>query len=52
MWPVGGDYWARPRHPWSCVLFVLPLLMIYEVQNGRIARAWSIVGTKTMDAQP
>jgi hypothetical protein len=29
----------------------IKLLMIYEVQNGRIARAWSIVGTKTMDAQ-
>jgi membrane protease YdiL (CAAX protease family) len=31
MLPVGGEYWPRPRHPWSCVLFVLPLLMIYEV---------------------
>jgi hypothetical protein len=31
MLPVGGEYWARPRHPWSCVLFVLPLLLIYEV---------------------
>ena len=28
---AGGDYWSRPRHPWSCVLFVLPLLAIYEV---------------------
>jgi hypothetical protein len=26
-----GDYWTRARHPWSCVLFVLPLLAIYEV---------------------
>jgi hypothetical protein len=24
------------------------LVMIYEVQNGRIAKAWSIAGTKTM----
>jgi membrane protease YdiL (CAAX protease family) len=28
---AGGDYWSRPRHPWSCVLFVVPLLAIYEV---------------------
>ena len=26
----------------------LELIMIYEVQNDRIARAWSIVGTKTL----
>jgi hypothetical protein len=26
----GGSYWAAPRHPWSCVLFVLPLLLVYE----------------------
>jgi hypothetical protein len=26
-----GDYWTRARHPWSCILFVLPLLAIYEV---------------------
>jgi hypothetical protein len=29
----------------------IKLLMIYEVQNGRIARAWSIAGAKTIDAQ-
>ena len=29
----------------------LELLMIYDVQNGRIARAWSIVGTKRLDAK-
>jgi membrane protease YdiL (CAAX protease family) len=28
---VSGDYWARARHPWSCVLFVVPLLLFYEV---------------------
>jgi len=26
----------------------IELLMIYEVQNGRIAKAWSIAGTKTL----
>jgi hypothetical protein len=25
------------------------LLMIYEVQQGRIAKAWSVSGTKTLD---
>jgi hypothetical protein len=25
------DYWTATRHPWACVLFVLPLLTIYEV---------------------
>jgi hypothetical protein len=29
----------------------LELLMIYDVQNGRIARAWSIAGTKLLDAK-
>ncbi len=24
-------YWAATRHPWSCVWFVLPLLLVYEV---------------------
>jgi hypothetical protein len=28
------------------------LLMIYEVQSGRIAKAWSIAGAKTMDDEP
>lgn len=27
----------------------LQLLMIYEVQSGRIARAWNIAGKKTLD---
>ena len=30
----------------------IELLMIYEVQNGRIARAWSIAGAKTLDKEP
>ena len=29
----------------------LELLMIYDVQKGRIAKAWSIVGTKKLDAR-
>src|SRR5262245_61202113 len=24
-------YWTATRHPWACVLFVLPLLAIYEI---------------------
>jgi Type II CAAX prenyl endopeptidase Rce1-like len=31
MFTPGGAYWTATRHPWSCVLFVLPLLAIYEV---------------------
>jgi Type II CAAX prenyl endopeptidase Rce1-like len=31
MFRLGGDYWAATRHPWSCVLFVVPLLLIYEI---------------------
>jgi hypothetical protein len=27
----GGGYLAAARHPWACVLFVLPLLAAYEV---------------------
>ncbi len=27
----------------------ISLIMIYEVQNGRIAKAWSIAGEKTLD---
>lgn len=26
----GPSYWTATRHPWSCVLFVLPLLAVYE----------------------
>jgi membrane protease YdiL (CAAX protease family) len=25
------SYWQATRHPWSCVLFVLPLLAVYEL---------------------
>jgi len=25
------NYWSATKHPWACVLFVLPLLAIYEV---------------------
>lgn len=25
------QYWAATKHPWACVLFVVPLLTIYEV---------------------
>src|SRR5262249_13288147 len=25
------DYWSATRHPWACVLFVLPLRAAYEV---------------------
>src|SRR5258708_1771754 len=31
MFPTSGEYWAATRHPWSCVLFVVPLLLTYEV---------------------
>jgi hypothetical protein len=30
MFPDSGEYWRATRHPWSCALFVLPLLAIYE----------------------
>lgn len=30
----------------------IKLIMIYEVQNGRIARAWSIAGEKVLDQKP
>lgn len=25
------NYWSATKHPWACVLFVLPLLTIYEI---------------------
>jgi membrane protease YdiL (CAAX protease family) len=28
---VGSGYLPATRHPWSCVIFVLPLLLVYEV---------------------
>lgn len=31
MWWAGGSYWSATRHPWSCALFVVPLLALYEV---------------------
>jgi len=30
----------------------IELVMIYEVQNGRIAKAWNIAGKKTLDKRP
>jgi membrane protease YdiL (CAAX protease family) len=33
----GESYWAGTRHPWSCVLFVLPLLAAYEFGLHRLA---------------
>jgi hypothetical protein len=30
MFHFGGEYWTATRHPWSCLLFVVPLLAIYE----------------------
>jgi hypothetical protein len=30
----------------------IELIMIYEVQNARIARAWNIAGKKTLDRKP
>jgi len=29
----------------------IELVMIYEVQNGRIAKAWSIAGAKTLETK-
>ena len=31
---------------------VLGAVVIYEVQNGKIAKAWLILGPKTLDAKP
>ena len=31
---------------------VIEYVMIYEVRHGRIAKAWSIVGTRILDAKP
>ncbi len=31
MQPETDNYWAATKHPWACVLFVLPLLAIYEI---------------------
>ncbi len=28
---TAGSYWTATRHPWSCVLFVVPILAIYEI---------------------
>ena len=30
----------------------LEMVMIYEVQAGRIAKAWSLAGAKTLDPKP
>jgi membrane protease YdiL (CAAX protease family) len=30
--PTSADtYWSATKHPWACVLFVLPLLVTYEI---------------------
>ena len=29
--PSDDHYWSATKHPWACVLFVLPLLAIYEI---------------------
>ena len=30
--PTEADhYWIATKHPWACVLFVLPLLATYEI---------------------
>jgi membrane protease YdiL (CAAX protease family) len=29
--PADASYWSATRHPWSCVLFVLPLIAVYEL---------------------
>ena len=26
-----STYWSATRHPWSCLLFVVPLLLVYEI---------------------
>src|SRR5688500_7288344 len=28
---ANDSYWSATKHPWACVLFVLPLLAIYEI---------------------
>ncbi|MBI2808481.1 MAG: CPBP family intramembrane metalloprotease [Planctomycetes bacterium] len=53
------NYWAATKHPWACVLFVLPLLVIYEVglyatgteaRNG--ADAWLRAGLNEVGIAP
>ena len=29
--PAEDNYWQATRHPWACILFVLPLLLMYEL---------------------
>ena len=40
--PTEADnYWSATKHPWACVLFVLPLLATYELglyATGHAAR--------------
>ena len=62
--PIETDnYWSATRHPWACVLFVLPLLAIYEVglyatgttgpeelRNG--ADAWLRAGLSEIGVSP
>jgi hypothetical protein len=56
------SYWPATKHPWACVLFVLPLLVIYEVglyvsgcppeelRNG--ADAWLRAGLDAIGLSP
>src|SRR5437762_11156405 len=62
--PLDTDnYWTATRHPWACVLFVLPLLAIYEIglyasdvaapeelRNG--ADAWLRAGLAALGVAP
>lgn len=29
--PIGKSYWALTRHPFTCLIFLLPLLVVYEI---------------------
>src|SRR5262245_4331657 len=56
------SYWPATKHPWACVLFVLPLLAIYEIgfhvsgcppeelRNG--ADAWLRAGLDAIGLSP
>ena len=49
MSPPGGDYWAKTRHPWSCVVFVVPLLAVYESARQAVERARSGKGPTLLE---
>lgn len=57
------DYWTATKHPWACLLFVLPLLAVYEIglyvsgagtpeqlRNG--ADAWLRAGLEALGISP